>query len=270
MLKRIIKKGIAKYAAIKIEANYLQEDTLFAGKVVAITGGTGDIAGAAMERFRRSGARCILIGRNKAALQRLQSEQVKTVVWDITDLSIREEKIREAASCFGRIDIWVNNAGVISENDLMGDFWHAGETDWDTQMAVNAKALYFITQAVCRYFISENICGHIVQVLSINGIITTWQPYGQSKCLAINLTKGIAKEAARYGIIVNGVAPGGVATKMIEKKLTGEGKNLRNNYAPTRRYSTPEEVANAIWLLASDMAAQRIGDVVVLDGGVTL
>lgn len=268
MIKRKIKQIIARHAKIQVTSQYLSGDSLFADKVVALTGGAGDIAAAIVKRMRMSGAKVVLIVRRDRSLIK-EDDYIKTVQWDITDLSIADEKIKEISECFGQIDVWINNAGVMSDNDLMGDFLHATEEEWELQFNVNAKALYFATQKICQYYIEHGIKGRIVQILSIAGIQDTWKSYGLSKRMAIGITKGIAGAVASYGIVINGVAPGGVATKMIAGKMQGDD-NLRKDSVPSKRLSTPEEVAASVWYLASDMASQLVGHIIVCDGGDTL
>lgn len=266
-MKKRIKAVIANYATITLKHQYVKEDELFKDKVVVITGGTGDIGQAAAGQFLRQGADVVLVGRNVDRVKMMEETGCHIVKWDITDGHEREEKFNECLSVFGKIDIWVNCAGYISHNDLKGDFFHSTEEDWNRQMDINCKALYFLTQLAGKYFYENCISGHIVQVLSIGGVLDTWQPYGISKRVAIEFTRGIAKTLAPYHIVVNGVVPGQVQTKMLEGQLDG---NLRLASAPDKRGATKEEIANIICFLASDMADHMIGSMVVCDGGATL
>lgn len=268
-LKKRIKRMIAENSSIHLNVNYLTEDRLFEGKVAVVTGGSGDIGRAVKTRMLASGASVVLVGRNTDKLKSQLEQNVKYVEWDITDLTVMDNRMDQIIRCFGKIDIWVNNAGIISKNDLTGDFFKATQKDWEDQFNVNAKAMYFITQKVCRYFMDHRIKGHIVQVLSIDGIRNTWQIYGLSKRVGIGLTKGIAKAAAPYGITINGVCPGGVATQMIEDTMLSPD-NLRKYSVPSGRLSTPEEIANTVWFLAGDLGGGQIGTILVHDGGDTL
>lgn len=266
-MKKKIKTVMAYYATINLNHYYVNEEELFKDKAVVITGGTGDIGQAAAERFLRQGAKVVLVGRNVDQVGMMEGTKCRIVKWDITNGQEREEKFNECLSAFGKIDIWVNCAGYISHNDLTGDFFHSTEEDWDRQMDINCKALYFLTQRVGKYFYEAHTAGHIVQVLSIGGVLDTWQPYGISKRVAIEFTKGIAKTLAPYHIVVNGVVPGQVQTKMLEGQLD---ENLRLTSAADKRGATKEEIANIICFLASDMADHMIGSMVVCDGGATL
>lgn len=266
-IKKKIKRIIANNTTVTINHRYVNEEELFKGKVAVIVGGTGDIGMAAALRFIRQGAKVVLAGRSVERAETLFGDNCRTVKWDITDSDARDKKFSECLSVFGKIDIWVNCAGYISHNDLHGDFFHATETDWDDQIDVNCKALYFLTQRAGRYFCEKHVSGHIVQVLSIGGILDTWQPYGISKRVAMEFTKGIAKELAPYHIVVNGVVPGQVQTKMLDGQLD---KSLRLNSAIDKRGASKEEIANIICFLASDMADHMVGSMVVCDGGATL
>ena len=267
MLKKKIKQLIGRYSSIALSPNYLAEDNLFKDKVVVITGGTGDMGKAITKRFLDSGAKVVAIGRDTEKLNQIHNENVKTVKWNLTDMSDVQGKISEIASCFGKIDIWVNNAGVVMKKELAGHgtFFDVDQDDWENTFNINAKALYFITQGICKYYVDNNIKGHVVQVLSIEGIFTNWRIYGLSKRMGIGLTQGIAKEVAPYGIIVNGVCPGGCATQMAAPVMT-DINNLRAG-GPSGRFCTPEEIAYVVWFLASDMAMQHIGTIYTCDGG---
>lgn len=206
--KRGIKTVIERCCTINIDERYdFREDT-FRDKIAVVTGGNGDIGSAITERIVAQGGRVVVTGRKPSETGQM-GENERFIYWDISDLSDRKEKFQDCVRCFGRIDIWINCAGYISQNDLQGDFMHVTEEEWKKQMDINGKALYFLTQTAAEYFRDNKIPGHIVQILSIDGIRDTWQPYGISKRVAIRFTEGIAGILKPYGIKVMGVAPGG-------------------------------------------------------------
>lgn len=208
MIKKMIRTGIERCFSTDIDERYGIRKDAFQDKVVVVTGGNGDIGRAIADRILMQGGKVVITGRKNTG-NVVADGRESFVCWDVSDLSDRCDKIQECIRCFGKIDIWVNCAGCISRNDLHGDFLHATEEDWKLQMDVNAKALFFLTQTAAQYFKDAGIPGYIVQVLSIDGIRDTWQPYGISKRVAIRFTQEIARVLEPYGIKVSGVAPGG-------------------------------------------------------------
>lgn len=269
-IKRKINSYIKKHSKITLSVNYASQSELYKDKIVAVTGGSGDIGLEIALLMQREGAKVVIIGRNEEILQKKATENnMKYVVWDIENMDNIKYKINQVASKYGKVDTWVNCAGYISDNDLCGDFYNVSRRDWDKQFNINCKSLYFITLEVCKYMKNNSINGHIVQVLSEDGIRNTWQPYGISKRVGIEMTKGIAKRVISDNIIVNAVAPGGVATKMISKKMQFKD-DLSKPSSPSKRLSTALEIANLVVFLGSDMANHMVGNIVELNGGSTL
>lgn len=114
-----------------------------------------------------------------------------------------------------------------------------------------------------KYLIERKIQGNILNISSVSGIRPAINPYMLSKRAIIGLTEGMAKKLIKYGIVVNGIAPGPVSTGM----LNLDGSDLSNNNAPSGRYSEPVEVANLAVFLISDMARNIVGDTVYITGG---
>lgn len=267
VMKNWVRSEIEKFYTITLNETYGNEPHLFCGKTAVIIGGTGDIGNEIANRFIAQGGNVVVTGR-AAQLPDFLDKRIKFIKWDISNLSNREYIFKQCVECYGKIDIWINCAGYISENDLHGDFWHATEDDWDKQMAINGKAVYFLTQEVAKYFINTKVQGRIVQILSVDGIKDTWQPYGISKRVSTIFTEEIAKLLFSHGIMVFGVAPGGVRTKMINGIL--RGKTFRKIGVPNRRLASKEEVATLVSFLASGKADCLSGRIITCDGGDTL
>lgn len=267
VMKKWMRSEIEKKYTITLSETYGYEPQLFSGKTALIIGGTGDIGNEIANRILMQGGNVVVTGRAER-LSCSQEEKIKFIKWDISNLSNRKKILNKCVECFGKIDIWINCAGYISDNDLHGDFWHATEDDWDKQMTVNGKALYFLTQEAAKYFKESKTRGRIVQILSIGGIRDTWQPYGISKRVSTIFTEEIAKVLFSHGILVFGVAPGEVKTKMINGIL--HGKTYRKNGVPDRRLASKEEVANLVSFLVSGKADCLSGRIIVCDGGDTL
>ena len=185
---------------------------------------------------------------------------------DITDSKISDEAVDEAYIKFGRIDVLVNNAGITKDKLLM----RMTEEDWDAVLNVNLKGAFVTTKAVTKYMIRQKF-GKIVNVSSVVGVMGNagQSNYSASKAGLIGFTKSIAKELAGRGITSNAIAPGYVETDMTDH-LSEEQKNAFLQVIPLKRGCKPQEVAGLVAFLASDKANYITGQVIAIDGGMTM
>lgn len=240
----------------------------FSGKTVVITGGNSGIGKEAARAFLSHGANVIIIGRNKEKLQATCNEykaygNIKHVQWDISNISNYEEKFSKLLTLTeGTIDVLVNSAGIWDNG--RADFFTVTENEFDDVININLKSTFFLCQFFAKYFIDNRIRAHIVNVASNVGTLPTVKPYGISKWGVIGLTKGLGLHLAEYGITVNGVAPGAVATPLSNWK---EGDCPARRAARNGRIAFPCEIAEAILNLAGYTGENFIGEVVVCDGG---
>lgn len=235
-------------------------------KTVCITGANKGIGFACAKQFLENGYRVILAGRSRDRLQdaevRLDSDRAAYVLWDVTDVSQAASSIAAAHAIFGNIDTFINNAGIVTDEDIMGkDFLEKTEEAWDMTMNTNLKGLFFAMQAQARYLIGHQIAGHIVNVCSEMSFRPAYNAYTASKWGARGLTMGLAKRLAKDGIIVNGIAPGETATEIF-RRPEGEHKTINS---PRGERAMPDEMAQAIYFLAN--SKNIIGEVLVSDGG---
>ncbi len=189
------------------------------------------------------------------------------------DLStaVAEDVIARATAAFGRIDILVNNAGIIRRADALA----FTEQDWDEVIAVNLKAVFFLSQAAARQFIRQQTTepasgGRIVNVaslLSFQGGIRV-PSYTASKSGVAGLTRLLANEWAKYGITVNAIAPGYMATNNTAP-LRADPARSKEILAriPLGRWGMPADLAGPVVFLASDAASYVTGHVLAVDGG---
>lgn len=241
------------------------QDGYYHGKVVIIFGGGSGIGEATADVFFELGAYVIIAGRNEEKLKKkaesINSNRFKYLVWDITKVVQFEEKLECARKTFDKeIDIVVNSAGILR----MSDFFSATEEEFDSIINVNLKGVYFICQGFAKYYIDKRIRGHIVNVVSSVGTLPTVKPYGISKWGLYGFTKGLGMNLAEYGIIVNGVAPGGCATEMIGYS---DKDTLARRAAKTGRLSLPCEIAQIIVALSGFIGEQMPGIIIQCDGG---
>ena len=237
----------------------------FVGKKVLITGGSRGIGYATAKAFLDEGAEVVITGRGAgvvAAADRLGAG-AHPLVWDIRDIEQLPAKVEEAIRILGGLDAVINNAGVLTGKDNTHTFETATVEDFTAVMEVNLRGVFFMCQYACAYMKEHHVHGHIVNVCSNMGFrMISDAPYGISKWAVRGLTMGLGRSAARYGVIVNAVAPGPVTTEMMNFQ---EGMENHFPHIPIERYSTPEEVAKTILFLAE--SENIVGEVVVTDGG---
>lgn len=240
----------------------------FTGKTVVIFGGSSGIGKECAHCFLANGADVIIAGRNKEKLQNVCDEfckygNIKFIQWNVNQISNYEKKLSELLKIVGgKVDILVNCAGVWdSENK---DFFDVDENEFDNIINTNLKGSYFLNQIFAKYFVQNKIKGHIVNVASNVGILPTVKPYGISKWGIIGLIKGLGLHLAEYGITVNGIAPGAVATPLAGWK---EGDCPARRAARNGRISFPCEIAESILYLAGYTGENFVGEVIVCDGG---
>ena len=174
-----------------------------------------------------------------------------------------ERMIKEASEHFGAVDILVNNAGITKDNVLL----RMKEDQWDQVMAVNLKGTFTCTKAAIRVMMRQKK-GTIINVASITGLMGNagQANYSASKAGVIGFTKAVAREYADRGITVNAVAPGFIATAMTDAIPEKEREALIGQI-PLNRLGSPEDVANAVYFLASEEASYITGQVISINGG---
>ncbi|MCH8273463.1 MAG: 3-oxoacyl-[acyl-carrier-protein] reductase [Armatimonadetes bacterium] len=183
----------------------------------------------------------------------VQYEQVKAAV---------EGTLRE----FGRVDILVNNAGIARDRLIL----RMTDDDWEQVMHVNLKGAYHLIKAVARPMMKARY-GRIINIASVVGISgqAGQANYAASKAGLIGLTRSVAKEFGGRGITCNAIAPGYIETDMTED-LSEEMRNQIVQNAPLQRLGHTDDVAGAALFLAGDDASYITGQVLVVDGGLTL
>lgn len=247
----------------------------FQDKVVLITGATAGIGRAAAQAFAREGAKLLVTGRNRGAGEslvaelRAQGTEVEFVPGDASLEAVNQGWVEAAVKRFGRLDVAVNNAGTEGE---LGPISEQTEANYDRVFDINVKGLVFALKHQVPA-LTRNGGGAIVNVSSIAGSIgmAGASVYAASKHAVNGLTRAVAVETARSGVRVNAVAPGSIATEMLER-FTGGSKDVQAGLAgahPVGRLGRVEEIAQAMLYLASDDARFTTGSVLAVDGGYT-
>lgn len=239
------------------------------GRVAVVTGGSTGLGFGMAAGLAEAGADIVLVDRQerteaRAALAAL-GRRVETVTADVTAVGAAAYIVERALSCFGYIDILVNNAGIIRRSDAL----EFSERDWDDVMQVNAKSVFFLSQAAARGMM-ERRYGRIINVASLlafqGGIRVP--SYAASKGAVAQMTKALANEWAAHGITVNAVAPGYMATNNTQAlREDAERERSIADRIPAGRWGTPEDLKGAAVFLASEASAYVNGHVLVVDGG---
>lgn len=237
---------------------------LLDGKVALITGGSGGIGMAIAKSLLESGCKVIIAGTNeqklKQSIEILQND-AKYVILNMNDISSFRDKIKSVVSIFGHIELFVNSAGVHSENF---DFWNMTECEYDRVMDINLKGVYFFAQSAAKYLRDNNLKCKLLFVSSSRGSEPAWAPYGVSKWGLNGMVKGLAKELFHYGINVNAIAPGSTATNLLGYK---KGDSIYSDDNSECRMIMPEEVGNLTNLLLSDAGNMINGEIIHISSG---
>jgi 3-oxoacyl-[acyl-carrier protein] reductase len=239
------------------------------GKVALVTGGARGIGFEVGKLLYEAGADVGLSdlqGAPEAAARLTGKGKAFGAGGDVSDPKQVEETVAAAEETLGPIDILVNNAGITRDGLLM----RMSEDDWDLVLKVNLKGVFNCTKHVARGMMKRR-SGRIVNVSSVVGIRGNagQANYSASKAGVIGFTKSIARELAPRGVLVNAVAPGFIDTEMT-KKLSDEVRKALQEQIPLQRLGQPEDIANAVLFLASDLASYITGQVVVVDGGMVM
>jgi len=252
------------------------------GKTAIITGAGTGVGRATMQIFAREGAKVVGVSRTRANLDEtlgLVKEAGGEGIVVAADLSKPEgaqSAFDAAVEAFGQLDILVNSAGVgynhvASSPDSMNDVANTSPEKWREVMAINLDSGFYTLRLAIPHM-QKRGGGAIVNVTSISGLqgLPGAHTYTAAKGAMINLTRSLCVAYAKDGIRANCIAPGFIATRMVEQYLPAfEDKAVAESITPMMRPGTPEEMAYGCLYLASDEASYCNGTVLVIDGGTT-
>lgn len=240
------------------------------GEVALVTGGAQGIGRAVAMRLAEEGASVAIFDTNEELGNRTANDlAVRSlaslfVPCDIRDRGQVRRAITRTEDKLGAITALVNNAGI----GRRGRFLDLDDDTWATVLGVNLTGTFIVAQEVCRSM-ARNRKGCVVNMGSVSAYIAHSEltPYSVSKAGILALTRLMAFELAPFGIRVNAVAPGTIATEFVSKMLEPEAQAERERRIPMARFGTPEEVAGTVAFLLSGDAGYISGTTLLIDGG---
>ena len=243
------------------------------GKVALITGATRGIGKAIALKFAENGADIALNYRSenealKTLVRELEDKGVKVlpVQGDVSILEDANRIVKETVEGLGKLDILVNNAGITKDGLMV----RMKEEDFDSVINTNLKGTFNTMKATSSIMMKKR-SGKIINISSVVGLVGNagQSNYSASKAGIIGLTKSIARELGGRGINVNAIAPGFIQTDMTEV-LSDKVKESMEASIPLKKLGNPEDVANLALFLGSNLSDYITGQVIAVDGGMTM
>jgi len=244
---------------------------LLKDKVAIVTGGTKGIGRAISLLLAGRGAKVVAnFSKDVEAAENLMNEakskrlNLGLYKADVTQFDQAKEMVEETFGQYGKIDILVNNIGLVRDNFLM----LMSDEDWDSLLKANLTSLFYCCRAVIRKMIPQR-SGKIINISSISGILGTpgQTNYSATKGGIISFTKSLARELGPFNIHVNAVAPGLIESEVVSK-MPKEKVEAIVKSSSLGRIGKPEDVAQAVLFLASEHSNYITGQTIVVDGGI--
>ncbi|MCL2248266.1 MAG: 3-oxoacyl-[acyl-carrier-protein] reductase [Oscillospiraceae bacterium] len=242
-------------------------------KTAVITGASRGIGKSIALHFAENGADiAIIYSSNENSANEVKTEaekygiKAKTYKCNVADFAEVKTVCDGIIQDFGKIDILVNNAGIIRDTLLL----RMSEEDFDEVIDVNLKGAFNFIKQLSRPLMKSS-CGRIINISSVSGLMGNpgQANYSAAKAGMLGMTKTIARELAGKKVTCNAIAPGFIETDMTAS-LPQAAKDFADRSIPLKRMGTPDEVANLAVFLASDMAAYITGEIIRIDGGLSM
>ena len=237
-------------------------------RVAVVTGGAQGFGLAITERFIEAGAKVVIwdIDENAAkdAIDKVKSENLSHQIVDVTNFEIVNQNLKAVEKKYGKIDIFVNNAGIAGINTTVAEY---PLDEWKKVMNLNLNSVFYCCKAVVPFML-KNDYGRIVNIASIAGKEgnPNASAYSTSKAGVIGLTKSLGKELAQKNIAVNCVTPAAAKTRIFDQ-MTEEHINYMLSKIPRNKFAKVEELASLVTWLASEENSFSTAAVFDLSGG---
>lgn len=246
---------------------------MLTGKVALVTGAGRGIGSAIAKTLAANGAFVIVNYNGSKEKAEAVVEEIKksgaeaaTVQCDVSDYAACGRMVEELIASYGHIDILVNNAGITRDNLIL----KMSEEEFDAVLNTNLKGTFHTIRHLSRYFVKQR-AGRIINLSSVSGVMGNagQANYSASKAGVIGLTKSVARELARRGITCNAVAPGYIETEMTAQ-MPEAAKEAVKQQIPLQRTGTVWDIAEVVAFLASEKASYITGQVISVDGGMSI
>lgn len=247
--------------------------TNFSGRVALVTGGSRGIGKGIVCQFAEAGAKVAFVYQsNREAADKLAADLTAAghEVWalqaDVSKKSETDAVVEQVLAKWGKIDILVNNAGIIRDKPILA----MSSDEWQQVIDTNLTSVFNFCQAAIRPMMSARY-GRIINMSSVSADFSNpgQANYAASKAGIEGFSRCMATEYAKRGITVNCVAPGFIETDMTVAVVNMAGDKIKNSI-PVKRLGKPEDIANAVLFFASEQASYVTGQVLKVDGGLTL
>ena len=240
-------------------------DISLQGKTALVTGGSRGIGKAIAATFVRCGANVMIVSRKEDSLRATAEEiggNIAYIAANTGDVVSAESVVQQTLAKFGAIDIFVNNAAT---NPYAGPMMDVDQSRYDKTFQVNLRGPVFWTQSVWKHWMKDHP-GVIVNIASIGGLRTeaSLGVYNLTKAAIIHMTRQLAGELGATRVV--GIAPGLIVTDFAQMLVDNFGETLAKRL-PTKRLGQPQDIANLVAFLASDLASWITGETYVIDGG---
>ncbi|MCM2981761.1 3-alpha-hydroxysteroid dehydrogenase [Niallia circulans] len=237
------------------------------GKIAIITGAAQGMGAAHARRFIKEGAKVVLTDLNEEKGQALAEELGDFAFFlkhNVTKAEEWETVVTNTEAKFGSVDILVNNAGITAAKSIL----QMTEEDYRRIVDINQVSVFLGIKTIIPSMQKAG-GGSIINISSINGIVGGAVGYTDTKFAVRGITKAAAVECTHYGIRVNSVHPGVIATPMVVQEDTKTAVEEFSKHIPLKRVAQPEEVTNIVLYLASDESSYSTGAEFIVDGGLT-
>jgi 3alpha(or 20beta)-hydroxysteroid dehydrogenase len=237
------------------------------GKVAIITGAAQGMGAAHARRFVSEGAKVVITDLNEEKGSALASELGENVLFikqNVTNAEEWQAVVAKAEEAFGPVNVLVNNAGITMAKSIL----ETTEEEYRRIVDINQVSVFLGMKTVIPSMQKAG-GGSIVNISSINGIVGGAVGYTDTKFAVRGITKAAAMECSHYGIRVNSVHPGVIATPMVVQEDTKAAVEEFAKHIPLKRVAQPEEVTNIVLYLASDESSYSTGAEFIVDGGLT-